>query len=169
MDSVPQLQTKQALPAMGPGPDAVANLRRRAVRGGTLLIATRALTQVFVWASTLLIARFLTPLDYGLMSIGLLLVGLADLFAEAGIGRALIQKARLEPRDVDEGFTLNFVLALAMYGLLFCLVVLLHTFSLVQVGIGLFHQFLILLLGGSIRGFVLAVVHIVLLRTIVEL
>ena len=55
------------------------------------------------------------------MSIGLLLVGLADMLAEIGIGRAIIQKERLEPRDVDEAFTLNFLLALIMYGSLFLL------------------------------------------------
>jgi len=55
------------------------------------------------------------------MSIGLLLVGLADLFAEAGIGRALIQKEELDARDIDEGFTLNFLLSLVMYALLFCI------------------------------------------------
>src|SRR5436305_7312009 len=119
MDPIPELEPHKELPATGPGLESVALLRRRVVRGGTLLIATRAGTQVFVWASTLLIARFLTPLDYGLMAIGLLVVGLADLFAEAGIGRAIIQKQTLEPRDVDEGFTLNIVLAVAMYVLLF--------------------------------------------------
>ena len=99
----------------------MANLRRRVVRGGALLILSRVLTQVFVWAATLLIARFLTPLDYGLMAIGLLVVGLADVFSEAGIGRALIQKETLERRDVDEGFTLNLVLAIAIYAGLFFL------------------------------------------------
>jgi O-antigen/teichoic acid export membrane protein len=119
MDAFPELEPEKELPAVGPALESVASLRRRVVRGGTLLIITRAVTQIFVWASTLLIARFLTPLDYGLMSIGLLVVGLADLFAEAGIGRALIQKERLEPRDVDEGFTLNFLLGAVVYVLLF--------------------------------------------------
>ena len=121
MEPFREIEPQKELPASGPALAYVGGLRRRAVRGGVLLIVSRSLTQLFVWASTLLIARFLMPLDYGLMAIGLLLVGLADLFAEAGIGRALIQKESLEPRDVDEGFTLNFLLALAMYGLLFCL------------------------------------------------
>jgi teichuronic acid exporter len=121
MEPYPEFEPQKELPATGPDLESTASLRRRMVRGGTLLIVTRLLTQGFTWASTLLIARFLSPLDYGLMSIGLLLVGLADLFAEAGISRALIQKQDLEPRDVDEGFTLNLLLALAMYGCLFAL------------------------------------------------
>src|SRR5438128_2535951 len=121
MEQFSELVPYKELPATGPGPESVATLRRRVARGGMLLIGTRVLTQVFVWVCTLLIARFLTPADYGLMSIGLLLVGLADLLAEAGIGRALIQKEGLQPRDVDEAFTLNFLLALALYAGLFSL------------------------------------------------
>src|SRR5262249_52396780 len=119
MEQVTDLVSKTELPE--PSGEAIAVLRRRAVRGGTLLIVTRALTQVFMWASTLLVARFLVREDYGLMGIGLLVVGLADLFAEAGIGRALIQKENLERRDVDEGFTLSFILAAIIYGGLFVL------------------------------------------------
>jgi teichuronic acid exporter len=99
-------------------PASLAKLRRGVVRGGTALITTRLITQVFVWAATLLIARFLSPEDYGLMAIGMLLVGMADLLAEAGIGRALIQKGSLEPRDISEGFTLTILLAVVMYAVL---------------------------------------------------
>src|SRR5437879_5146039 len=103
----------------GPAGRDAASLRRRVVRGGLVLIVTRFLTQAFVWASTLLIARYLDPRDYGLMSIGLLLVGLADLFAEAGIGGALIQKQGLDARDLNEAFTLNLLLAAVLYACLF--------------------------------------------------
>jgi teichuronic acid exporter len=121
MDDMPDMEMSKESPAVGPDLETAAGFRRRVVRGGTLIFLSRLLTQVYVWGSTLLIARFLTPLDYSIMSIGLLVVGLADLFAEAGIGRALIQKESLEPRDIDEGFTLNCLLSLAMYALLFVL------------------------------------------------
>ncbi len=114
---MPLRSLKKLLQAKKPtGP--LAKLRRGAVRGGSALILTRLLTQVFAWAATLLVARFLLPEDYGLMAIGMLLVGMADLLAEAGIGRALIQKESLEPRDVNEAFTLNVILALVMYAVL---------------------------------------------------
>ncbi len=96
-----------------------ADLRRRAVRGGTLLIASRLLIQVGQWAVTLIVARLLVPYDYGLMTSGLIFVGLADLLAEAGVGRALIQKDKLEPGDLAEGFTVTLLLAAALYGLLY--------------------------------------------------
>src|SRR5271165_5975494 len=101
------VDARPAAPPEGEAAGERAGLRRRAVRGGLLLIATRLLMQVFVWAVTLTVARILLPSDYGIMTTGLLFVGLADLLAEAGVGKALIQKERLEPADISEGFTLN--------------------------------------------------------------
>src|SRR5262245_26959044 len=88
-----------------------ADLRRRAVRGGTILIGTRFLIQLGQWAVTLIVARLLLPYDYGLLTGGMIVVGLADLLAEAGVGRALIQKRTLEPGDVAEGFTITLLLS----------------------------------------------------------
>jgi O-antigen/teichoic acid export membrane protein len=105
------------------GEEASAHLRRRAVRGGTLLLATRLGTQIFSWVGTLLVARILRPYDYGLMTTGMVVVGLADLLAEAGVGKALVQKAKLERRDLAEGFTLSLLLGTALYAALFLLAV----------------------------------------------
>jgi O-antigen/teichoic acid export membrane protein len=104
-----------------PGPEQTAGLRRKALRGGVVLVVTRLLTQVGVWAITLTVARLLTPYDYGLMTTGLIFIALADLLAEAGVGKALVQKKDLTPADVAEGFTLNLLLAVGLYGMLFVL------------------------------------------------
>src|SRR5262249_6775883 len=98
-----------------------ADLRQRAVRGGAILLATRLLTQVFVWAITLTVAKLLLPFDYGVMTSGLLIVGLADLLAEAGVGKALIQKERIGTADIAEGFTLHLLLSAVSYAVLFAL------------------------------------------------
>jgi O-antigen/teichoic acid export membrane protein len=117
VDQAPELATDS-----GPTPpETPAQIRRRAVRGGVILLASRWTTQIFLWAATLIVARLLRPYDYGLMMTGTLFVGLADLLAEAGVGRALIQKEKLEPEDVAEGFTLCLLFSLALYGVLFFL------------------------------------------------
>ncbi len=107
--------------AAAPATDQAAGLRRKAVRGGAVLIATRLLTQVVVWAVTLVVARLLSPYDYGLMTTGLIFVSLADLLAEAGVGKALIQKKDLAPEDLAEAFTLNLLLSAGLYAALFAL------------------------------------------------
>jgi len=94
-------------------------LRRRVIRGGSFLIVTRIGTQVLSWSGTLLVARLLRPYDYGVMTTGMIFIALADVLAEAGVGRALVQKERLEERDLAEGFTVSLLLSLALCALLF--------------------------------------------------
>src|SRR6188472_3781871 len=93
-------------------------LRRRVIRGGSFLIVTRIGTQVLSWAGTLFVARLLRPYDYGVMTTGMIFIALADVLAEAGVSRALVQKERLEPRDLAEGFTLSLILSVALCALL---------------------------------------------------
>ena len=102
-------------PGLDPQKEPPATLRRWAARG----VVIRLATQLFVWVSTMLIARLLLPIDYGLMSIGLIMIGLADMFTEAGIGGALIQKKDLQTADLNEAFTLNLMLSLVMYAILY--------------------------------------------------
>jgi O-antigen/teichoic acid export membrane protein len=98
-----------------------AGLRRWAVRGAAVLLASRLAIQGLLWAVTLLVARLLRPDDYGLMTTGLVFTGLADLLAEAGVGKALIQKRQLDDADLAESFTASLLLAVALYGALFFL------------------------------------------------
>jgi O-antigen/teichoic acid export membrane protein len=121
IDAPVQDEARERAPAVAAEAAQAAGLRRKAARGGLVLLATRLLTQVFLWTVTLVVARLLRPYDYGLMTTGLLFVTLADLLAEAGLGKALVQKKELEPADVAEGFTLNLLLAVGLYGLLFAL------------------------------------------------
>lgn len=92
-----------------------SSLTRRAVRGGTILMASRLLVQLFRWAVTLLVARLLTPDDYGVMTAGMLFIGVADILAEAGVGNAIIQKEKLTADDVAGTFTFSLVLAVGLY------------------------------------------------------
>ncbi len=117
--NVAEVEALDAHPASGGV--LLARLRRRAVRGGLILLTARLTTQVFLWGVTLIVARLLRPYDYGLMTTGMIFVGLADLLAEAGIDKALIQKERLQAADLAEGFTLSLFLSVLLYGLLFAI------------------------------------------------
>jgi O-antigen/teichoic acid export membrane protein len=95
------------------------SLAGRAVRGGAVLLATRLTMQVFVWAVSLLVARLLLPDDYGLMTAGMVFLGLADLLSEGGVGKALVQKRDLQPLDVARAFTFSLLLSLLLYAAIF--------------------------------------------------
>jgi O-antigen/teichoic acid export membrane protein len=100
-------------------PAATDRLRRQAVRGGTIFLAARLATQLFQWTVTLFVTRLLVAEDYGMMTRGVLFLALADLLAEAGVGKALIQKKELSRADQAQAFTLGLFLSVTLYVVLF--------------------------------------------------
>src|SRR5688572_3913025 len=96
-------------------PLGIPALRRRAVRGGTVLIATRAVIQLFSWLATLLVARFLRPFDYGVIAAGAVVLDFADSMAELGVTRALVRRRELTDDDLAEAFSLSLLFSLAAY------------------------------------------------------
>ena len=99
-------------------PAQADRLRRQAVRGGSLLLAARLGARLFQWSATLFVTRLLLPDDYGMMTAGVLFVGLADMLAEAGIGKALVHRKTLTAADTAQTFTLSLMLAAALYAVL---------------------------------------------------
>src|SRR5947209_4102583 len=95
-----------------------AELRRGAVRGGAILIGTKLIVQAFTWLVTIELARILLPFDYGVLTTGMVFVGLGDILAEAGLGKALVRQKDLGPDGIAEGFTVSLVLSLALYAAL---------------------------------------------------
>jgi len=98
-----------------PGPTVAGNLRTHAVRAGGVLLGCKWLAQVLSWGVTLGVARLLAPADYGVMAAAGILLGLSDLFAEAGVGRALVQKSEVTVADYTHAFTLSLILSVACY------------------------------------------------------
>lgn len=92
-----------------------AGERSRAIRGGGFLVACKWAAQLLSWGGTLGVARLLRPEDFGVIASAGLLLGLCDLFAEAGVGRALVQKDDVTPLDYDRAFTISVALSAACY------------------------------------------------------
>jgi PST family polysaccharide transporter len=71
---------------------------------------SQALLQLLVMA---LLARLLTPEDFGVLGLAMIIVGFAQLFSQLGVGPALIQRSELTAAHVRVGFTLSVLLSLA--------------------------------------------------------
>ena len=65
---------------------------------------------------TAVLARLLSPADYGLAGLAAVYVGLAAIFAQFGIGPALIQRAELTPRIIRAGFTATVLIGILTTG-----------------------------------------------------
>ena len=70
---------------------------------------------------TILLARKLTPADYGLVNMLYIFTLLANVILDAGFGQALIQKKTVTDQDTSTVFYFNVVFSLFLYGLLYAL------------------------------------------------
>ena len=66
------------------------NLDNVLVRGVAWTAAVKWLTQAVTWGITVLVARLLTPSDYGLVGMATIYIFLFTLFSEFGIGTAVV-------------------------------------------------------------------------------
>ena len=90
------------------------NLGGRAVRGGAVMITAQALKFVIMTAATLVLARLLTPHDYGLVGMVVVVTGFIALFKNLGLSTAMIQKAELTHEQTSTLFWINLLASLAI-------------------------------------------------------
>ena len=89
-------------------------LRSLVVRGVSWKVTSQILVQGFSFASTLILARLLTPRDFGLAGLAIVFSGLAFIFADLGIGASIVQRASLTEEDRSTAFWTNAGLGLVL-------------------------------------------------------
>lgn len=67
----------------------------------------KSLSQAFSWLSTIVVARLLTPYDYGLIGMAGVYLALATVVSQAGIGNAIVYARDLTRRQIAELNTLS--------------------------------------------------------------
>ncbi|MDO5415895.1 MAG: lipopolysaccharide biosynthesis protein [Lachnospiraceae bacterium] len=68
---------------------------------------------------SILLARLLSPDEYGIINIVLIFVTIANVIVQNGFGTALIQKQQADERDYSSVFFVNLAAASVIYGVLF--------------------------------------------------
>lgn len=89
------------------------DLKSRSVRGGAVTMITQGCKFVLNMGSTVLLARLLTPQDYGLVGMVATVTGLVGLFKDMGLSTATVQKAEINHAQISTLFWLNVVFSLA--------------------------------------------------------
>lgn len=79
--------------------------------------AARWSTQIVTWASTIIVARLLTPYDYGLVGMAGLYLCLATLISQTGIGQAVLTFRDLTRRQIAELNTIALLIGTGLVGL----------------------------------------------------
>ena len=66
----------------------------------------------------IVLARMLPPSSFGLAQAALVVVGFSAIFSQLGVGPAVVQRPRLEPRHIRTGFTLSVLFGAGVSGLI---------------------------------------------------
>jgi teichuronic acid exporter len=74
-------------------------------------------TQIFTWASTLVVARILTPVDYGIVSLAAVYYGILTLLSEFGVGAGVVAMRDLSEDQLAQMNSLAVLVGLAGFGL----------------------------------------------------
>jgi PST family polysaccharide transporter len=91
-----------------------ADLKGRSVRGGLFTISSQG-TQFFIQSvQTVVLARLLTPADFGLVAMVTAVTGLAQGFADVGLSEATIQRQEINHDQVSTLFWINVAVGLGL-------------------------------------------------------
>ena len=88
-------------------------LDRSAFSGVAWSGAAKWSTQLIAWASTILIARILTPSDYGLLSMAAVFLGIVMMLSEFGVGTSVVTLRELPAEALQQLNTFSLFLGLA--------------------------------------------------------
>lgn len=86
---------------------AEGTLAGRAASAAQWQAASSVTKGVLQFGVTMLLARLLTPTDFGLVALAMIIVGFAEMVVDLGIGPALVQREELNARHVRVSFTVS--------------------------------------------------------------
>jgi O-antigen/teichoic acid export membrane protein len=93
---------------------ALNELKGRTVRGGAVTFAAQGIKVALNIGSTLVLARLLTPTDYGLIGMVTGVIGFVETFKDAGLSMATVQRERITHEQISTLFWLNVGLSVAL-------------------------------------------------------
>ena len=91
-----------------------ADLKGRSVRGGAVTMAAQGARFFLQMGSTIVLARLLTPQDFGLIAMVTAVTGFVMMFKDMGLSMATVQRATIDHRQISTLFWINVVLSLCI-------------------------------------------------------
>ncbi len=105
--AVPTHAPPPAAPPTTPPTTPPSDLGRVAARGAGVTLAGQGARILLQLASVVVLARLLSPEDYGLLAVGLVVVGVGEVFRDLGLSTAAIRAPDLTTAQRDGLFWLN--------------------------------------------------------------
>ena len=94
--------------------DSTHNLKERTVRGGAMVIGSMLAQKAVGLVVLAIMARLLTPEDYGLLGMVFVMTMFLQIFADMGLPLATVQKADLTQQQISTMFWINLSLGILL-------------------------------------------------------
>ena len=91
----------------------------KVVTSGIWVLSGNTLNRILGFIKTVILARLLSPTDFGLFGIAMLVLGSLDQFSKAGVEEALIQKKKVIKQYLNVAWTINIVRGLIVFVLVY--------------------------------------------------
>ncbi len=96
------------------------SLGHSAARGAMMILGAQAAKMVLQLLSVVILSRLLTPHDYGLIAIVLVIIGIGEIFRDFGLTSASVQAPELSDGQRDNLFWINVGIGVILAVLMFC-------------------------------------------------
>lgn len=96
------------------------SLKKKTLQGALWTLLERLGTQVVGFVVTIVLARLLTPADYGVIGMLAVFMSISQMFIDFGFGSALIRKKDRTDVDFSTVFWFNLASSIFFYTILFC-------------------------------------------------
>lgn len=83
-------------------------------RGVKWMAGAKLAAQMITWGVTIFVMRLLAPADYGLLAMCTVVIGLLSMFAELGLGPALIQRQQISEQEMRQAMGVIWLVNLAL-------------------------------------------------------
>jgi O-antigen/teichoic acid export membrane protein len=93
------------------------SLQKAAIRGLTWSLIDRWANKFSRMAIFVILARLLSPKDFGIVALAAVYLDFIDIFVSQGLGFAIIQREDLSDEHLDTAFWIQFVIGLVMAGM----------------------------------------------------
>ena len=97
----------------------MGKMRDKVAKGLFWVLMEKLGLQFVHFIVTLILARLLTPNDYGTVALLSIFITISNVFVDCGFGKALVQKKNATQVDMNSAFYLSVVIALVLYAALF--------------------------------------------------
>jgi len=90
------------------------DLARKSVRGGMATMGSQGTQLVLQMISTMILARILTPSDYGFIGMVFVVINFATMFKDAGLSMATVQKDKISHEQISTLFWINVLISVTL-------------------------------------------------------